>query len=90
MKNEVDTASLNDMFTIQGCVSLKSLSSFTHPQAVLNLHEFICSSQHERRYCEEHFHTMEVNGDQQLFGYQYSSKASFRLSAQIQFLCKSD
>jgi len=29
------------------------LSSFTHPQIVINLHEFLSSAEHKRRYFEE-------------------------------------
>ncbi len=53
-----------DNETIQGCVSqkhlkgtvhpkMKILSSFTHPQVVPNLYEFVCSAEHTGRYFEE-------------------------------------
>ncbi len=32
---------------------MKILSSFTHPQVVPNLYEFLCSAKHKRRYFEE-------------------------------------
>ncbi len=32
---------------------MKILSSFTHPQVVPNLYEFICSAEHKGRYFEE-------------------------------------
>jgi len=61
---------------------MKILSSFTHPQVVLNLYEFLSSAEHKRRiWVTEQlmdridFHsmegekknTMEVNGDQKLY-----------------------
>ncbi len=55
------------------------LWSFTHP--VPDLHEFLSSAEHKRRLLafkqltvaiDIFFYTMEVNGDQQLFGYQHS------------------
>jgi len=32
---------------------MKSLSSFTHPQVVANLYEFLTSAEHKGRYVEE-------------------------------------
>ncbi len=32
---------------------MKILSSFTHPQVVPNLYEFLCSAEHKGRYSEE-------------------------------------
>ncbi len=32
---------------------MKILSSFTHPQVVPNLYEFLCSAEHKGRYFEE-------------------------------------
>ncbi len=32
---------------------MKILSSFTHPQVVSNLYEFLCSAEHKGRYSEE-------------------------------------
>jgi len=32
---------------------MKILSSFTHPQVVANLHEFLSSSEHKGKYFEE-------------------------------------
>ncbi len=32
---------------------MKILSSFTHPQVVLNLYEFLCSAEHKGRYFEQ-------------------------------------
>jgi len=32
---------------------MKILSSFTHPQVVANLHEFLSSSEHKGKYLEE-------------------------------------
>ncbi len=32
---------------------MKILSSFTHPQVVPNLFEFLCSAEHKGRYFEE-------------------------------------
>jgi len=32
---------------------MKILSSFTHPQVVSNLYEFLSSVEHKRRYFEE-------------------------------------
>jgi len=34
---------------------MKILSSFTHPQVVQNLYEFLYSAEHKRRYFEEHW-----------------------------------
>ncbi len=33
---------------------MKILSSFTHPQVVPNLYEFLCSAEHKGKYSEEH------------------------------------
>jgi len=42
---------------------MKILPSFTHPQVVSNLCEFIYSAEHKKRYFEEwKKNTMEVNG----------------------------
>ncbi len=40
---------------IKGIVhpKMKILSSFTHPQVVPNLYEFLCSAEHKGRYFEE-------------------------------------
>jgi len=40
---------------IKGIVhpKMKILSSFTHPQVVPNLYEFLSSAEHERKYFEE-------------------------------------
>ncbi len=43
---------------------LKILSSFTHPQVVPNLYEFLCSAEHKGRYSEE-------CGKQSRSGHQY-------------------
>ncbi len=32
---------------------IKIMSSFTHPQVVPNLYEFLCSAEHKGRYFEE-------------------------------------
>jgi len=57
---------------------MKILSSFTHPQVVANLYDFLSSAEHKGRYFEEHLkikkNTMEVNGAKQLFGSNHSSK----------------
>jgi len=69
---------------------MKIRSSFTHPEGVSKLYEFyfFCWTQKKifwRMLVTKQFlvpidfhciffHTMEVNGDQQLFGYQHSSK----------------
>ncbi len=69
---------------------MKILSSFTHPQVVPNLYEFLCSAEHKGRYSEEcgkqsssgapltsivfSFPTMEVNGAPKQPGYKLSSK----------------
>ncbi len=65
---------------------MKILSSFTHPQVVPNLYEFLCSAEHKGRYFEERlfwgtidFHctkknTMEVNGAPELLCFPHSSK----------------
>ncbi len=71
------------------------LSWFTHPRFVLNLYEFLLLS---TKYILENvgnqtiavaidfhsifFHTMEVNGYQQLFGYQKYSKYFILCSAE--------
>jgi len=41
--------------TLKGIVhqKMKILSSFTHPQGVPNLYEFLCSAEHKGRYFEE-------------------------------------
>jgi len=51
---------------------IKMFSSFTHPQVVPNLYEFLSLTEHKRRYFEiwvtkqlistNDFHSMEVNG----------------------------
>jgi len=60
---------------------MKIMSSFTHPQVVLNLYEFLSSAEHKRRTwvteqlmdridfhsMEGEKNTMEVNGDQKLY-----------------------
>jgi len=40
---------------IKGIVhpKMKILSSFTHPQVVPNLHDFLSSAEHKRRYFKE-------------------------------------
>ncbi len=69
---------------------MKILSSFTHPQVVPSLCEFLCSAEHKGRYSEEcgktepfwgtidfhsiFFPTMEVNGAPKQPGYKLSSK----------------
>ncbi len=69
---------------------MKILSSFTHPQVVPNLYEFLCSAEHKGIYSEEcgkqsssgapltlivfFFPTMEVNGAPKQPGYKLSSK----------------
>jgi len=63
---------------------MKILSSFTHPQVVANLFEFLLSAEHKGRYFEErlasltshgiYFSTMDVNVAKQLFGANRSSK----------------
>ncbi len=65
---------------------IKILSSFTHPQVVPNLYEFLCSAEHKGRYSEEcgkqsssgapltsivfFFPTMDVNGAPKQPGYK--------------------
>ncbi len=69
---------------------MKILSSFTHPQVVPNLHEFLCSAEHKGRYFEESLYpgcfgatltsivgkknTMEVNGAPELLCFPHSSE----------------
>jgi len=59
---------------------MKILSSFTHPQVVANLYEFLSSAEHKGRYFDwnfgtiDFFSTMKVNGPKQLFGSNRSSK----------------
>ncbi len=69
---------------------MKILSSFTHPQVVPNLYEWLCSAEHKGRYSEEcgkqsssgapltsivfFFPPMEVNGAPKQPGYKLSSK----------------
>ncbi len=66
------------------------LSSFTHPQVVPNLYEFICSAKHKGRYFEESLlpgcfgapltsivekeNTIEVNGAPELLCFPHSSE----------------
>ncbi len=82
----------NVLFIIKGIVHPKMniLSSFTHPQVVLNLYECVCSAEHRGRYPEEcgkqsssgapltsiiyFFLTMEVNGAPKQPDYKLSSK----------------
>ncbi len=42
-------------YSLKGIVhpKMKFLSSFTHPQVVPNLYEFLCSAEHKGRYFEE-------------------------------------
>ncbi len=59
------------------------LSSFSHPQVVPNLYEFLSSGTFKKILC--FFHTMEVNEDHQLFGYQHFSteeRVSYKFSEQ--------
>jgi len=60
------------------------LSSFTHPQVVPNLYEFVSSAEHKDILKNDwnfgttdlhsiFFSTMEVNGGKQLFGFNRSS-----------------
>ncbi len=69
---------------------IKILSSFTHPEVVPNLYEYLCSAEHKGRYSEEcgkqsssgapltskviFFPTMEVSGAPKQPGYKLSSK----------------
>ncbi len=42
-------------FYVKGIVhpKMKIVSSFTHPQVVPNLYEWLCSAEHKGRYSEE-------------------------------------
>ncbi len=61
---------------------MKILSSFTHPQVVPNLYEFLCSAEHKGRYFEESLspgcfgakNTIEVNGASELLCFPHSSE----------------
>ncbi len=46
---------LDHKTSLKGIVhpKMKILSSFTHPQVVPNLYEFLCSAEHKGRYSEE-------------------------------------
>jgi len=56
-----------------------NLSSFTDPYAVPKLYVFLSSVEHKRR-C---FCTMEVNGHQNIFGCQHSSKYLLLCSTEV-------
>ncbi len=38
----------------------KILLSFTHPQVVPNLYDFLCSAEHKARYSEEQAHLQDL------------------------------
>ncbi len=83
---------LDHKTSLKGIVhpKMKILSSFTHPQVVLNLYECLCSAEHKGRYSEEcgkqsssgapltsivfFFPTMKVNGAPKQPDYKLSSK----------------
>ncbi len=46
---------MHNVLNLKGIVhpKMKILSSFTHPQVVPNLYEFLCSAEHKGRYFEE-------------------------------------
>ncbi len=49
------TYCIHDALGLKGIVhpKMEILSSFTHPQEVPNLYEFLCSAEHKGRYSEE-------------------------------------
>ncbi len=87
--------SVSNTLTIRGLLKgivhskMKIMSSFTHPQVVLYLYEFLCSAGHKGRYSEEcgkqsssgapltsivFSPTMEVNGAPKQPAYKLSPK----------------
>jgi len=60
---------------------IKILSSFTHPEVVPNLYEFLSCWKEKKIFWFFVLHTMEVNGAHQLYGYPYSSILSSSVSS---------
>ncbi len=74
---------------------MKILSSFTHPQVVPNLYEFLCSAKHNRRYFEESLQPgffgaplTSIVGNIKYYGSQWSPRSAmfptfFRMSSYV-------